>query len=700
MIGRAPPARSGRVPAGVSSRILFSVILGVWIDALLLMAGARIAAPLLLVPVLAAGVVTTAGELCLLLFRVRVLVAWLPAAFVAGVSVSSVAMLPATIVLHWPAQTAFLAWSVVVVAAATAGLARRRALPPADWRGALTALPMAVLLAWFCRIEAQAVPTLLRTNILPTWIDYFTHGATIATFASPFAIGVGDIMLPGTPLVFYHYGPFMLPAAIAPMSGLSPLAIATAILPALGLMAGLCGLFALGAELAGVGPALLALWLLTVLPDASQQGLRNGFYGFHWLMLIGPGSGYAIGTAALAYLCALPWFRERRTGPLALAGLLTLMLVQIRVHMVMLMAPALAGAVALTALPARWSRAALAAGLGGAGLLTVLLLAGRLGPELPALLRTADYVRLVAANGPPAYAGALLPEWPFGLGVLAGVALTLVAALGFWALALPIVAVLARRAGRFTAADQVPLLLCLVSLLLVVWAPVAGNNDMTEYKHRHFVLLYALVVVWTTLRALDLVGAASWLAGWTPRRAIAVVGGVTLATMLALHAVDPSKPPKAMPWAPSFYAQPVAPGIPQLAAFLRAHARDGDRLAVGGSGAQPSLTGPALQVVSLTGVPSYVGRIDFAVGTRPPAIAALVRQRAAEVDAIGHATDRDAAMVLLRAASIRWLVAVAPELPAWDPKGTAAAYQNATAYLYDAAPEDASPNGANPRQEP
>src|SRR4051812_24172412 len=108
-------AGRGGVSPGLRNRLFFALAVGALIDALLLMAGARVRAVGLTAPLVAAGVITIAGEILLLLFGVRRLAGWLPAAFVAGTTLTSIVMLVPTMLFQWSAQSAFLAWCAVVL---------------------------------------------------------------------------------------------------------------------------------------------------------------------------------------------------------------------------------------------------------------------------------------------------------------------------------------------------------------------------------------------------------------------------------------------------------------------------------------------------------------------------------------------------------------------------------------------------------
>lgn len=665
-----------------ASRIIFYLIMGGAIDTLLIMAGGSVGF-WLIAPIVAVGVITTAGELLFLTFGLKRLIAWLPASFVAGVSVVSCTMLAPSWALGWSAQNAFLLCAALILIAALV-LSKKVAQPqPVRPLDAIVILPCVVLAVYFCRHIAQSLPTIMLDNTLPAWFDYFAHGTITASFGGTFLSSVGDIMLPGVDRVFYHYGSFMLPAALSEISGLSGLALATSILLPLGLLVGLCGLFALAAELAGLGAALIAVWLLACLPDASHYFLKNGFLGFHWLTFVSPGTGYAIGTAAIAYLCALPWFKNRFAGPLVLAALLTLMLILIRAHMFLLMAPALTAAVMLAALPPPWRARVFFSGLLLATALTVLVVSGLLGRDILQISRPAEYVKMAFQSGPAFFRRAFGNfEEPWS--VLAGGFLLLPGVLGFWTLLLPAVVFIEAKSRRFQPLDYIPGLMCGAYLLLIFWAPAAGNNDISEYKHRHFPLLCSIVIIWVSVRSLQIAGVTQWLASCSVQwKAVAVAIWSTTTIILLGHTL-PEKPKQSMAWAVAVFNVRLGNGVPQAADFLRTRSKPGDIMMIGGEGAQGNLTGTALELVSMTNIPSYVGRVSLIVATRPPAVAAIAKARAADIAATDRAPDSASAMAILRDRRVRWYVMTAPDLPAWDMTGALADFHAGSIYVYDA----------------
>ncbi|WP_044559021.1 hypothetical protein [Azospirillum sp. B4] len=671
-----------RLTGSPAARLLFIVTVAGLVDSLLLLAGTPITPIWPIATLAGTAIVTTSGELLLNQFKVDGLAARLPVALVVGISVTSVAMLIPTLVFGWTAQSAFMAWSAMVIAWIIVRRESRTALPPVPWSDVFTALVWAIVVAFFCRHIAAALPTLTETLVLPSWVDYFAHGTVVASFGAPLAAGGGDLIVPGAPRYFYHYAPFMLPAALGQVTGLPALGLATAVLLPLGLFVGLCGLFGLAAEMGGMGVAFIALGLMLLVPDASHYGLRNGLLGFDWLVFTAPGSAYAIGTAAVAYLCLLKWCRGGGARPLALAVLLTFMLIAIRAHMFLLWAPAMAGTVAWRLLPAPWPWRMVVFGLALASLLTVALVFGWLGQGLLTWTAATRYADALYNNGPEAVAA-----WVHALGdgwrTLAGGLMALPAALGAWLVAAVLALVLVTRGKRFQAEDLPPVLLCVTYVLLVFWAPMAMNNNVSEYKQRHFVLLYAIVALWTTVRMAEAGGWGTWINRLGPGRGAAAVAVTVVLALTFLHGTDPARPSAALGWASAFFHTRVQPGIPEAAGYLRDHATPGDRMLIGGHGANGALDGPAMQLVALTGIPCHVARIDQMLTTRTPEVVAVVRQRMADQAAVDHAGDRQAAAALLRQRGIRWYIVAAPDMPAWDGSGAAATFHRGEVFVYD-----------------
>ena len=684
------PVAGGTFRRYVAVRILFYCIVGGFVDALLLIAGAEAPVAWGFVPIFAVCIITTSGEILLRVFRIRLEFGWLPAAFVVGITITSTIMMGPTILWHWSAQDAFLVWSALVLIGALVGLHRPPSGLPYSTLDLPIAFGIALFVGFFTRYQAAALPAVWQTGTLAAWSDYFVHGTLIASFGDPLALRAGDIMLPGAPRPFYHYAPFMLPAALSEVTNLPGLGLATAVLLPLGIFVGLCGLYPLAVELGGLWQGLLALLLVALLPDASHYGLYNPLFSFPWLLYAAPGSAYAIGLAAIAWLCMLRGLRGGKRTALILSVLLTLFLIPVRAHMFLLFGPALVGTIFLSLIRPTLRAQVLGLCITVCIGMTILLIAGVFDKYGGQQARSEDYLKMVFENGPTQYL-TFLHHLSQQLGQVVatsiGGLLLMPATLGLWTFFFPAVAIWEARRGRFAPEDCLPVLLCLTYLALIFWAPISSTGDLAEYKHRHFVLLYVIIVLWTVLRLASLAGVSRALKRAGPAVSGGLIGALVLGTFLVFRDIDAARPPRSMTWAKGSYAVQVEPGIPDAAFFIRTHERQGDVLAVGGTGAFGALKGPAVELSSLTDLPVYVGRIDQYISARGPEIAALVKARASQMAAVHASPIREAAFSALRAYGVRWYVTVAPEMPAWDRTGATATYQAGSTFVYDTAIE-------------
>jgi hypothetical protein len=675
-------------PWSVGLRLLFYVNIGVFVDALLWMSGAPIHGAALLAPLFGATIVTFAGEVLLALFGMRSLSAPLAASFVIGSALSSIAVIVPTLLWQWPADIAFLLWSSIVVVAG--GLVWRRFDAPASAIArdiAATAL-FALFVGFFGRHQITALPALLHTAVLPAWVDYFIHGSTIVSFGDPAAAGSGDIMLAGAPRVFYHYAPFMLPAALSKISGLCGLGLATAVLLPLGLLIGMMGLYGLASEWASFWMAVLAVSLVATLPDASTYFFKNGFFGFQWLILTAPGSAYAIGLGAVAYACLIRWFFDRRFATLALTALLTLMLILVRVHMFLLAAPAFAGAVLLDLLAPRWRVPIVIVCALIVTALTLLLVQGAAFENYAGqFAQPFTYILDVLRLSPDPYVriiDVIAQRWGKAAAALPAALFLFFTTLGLWAAAFPLVFSCLRLNRKSTAADVVLMLLCCAYVMLIFWAPVARNGSLDEYKHRHFVLLYAIIVLWTLLSLVRLAQESAWLSRANAARAGAF-GTVALAAMLITKRnIDAAEPADSLRWATTYYNVRIDPGVTPAAAFIRNHRRYRDIIAVNSIAAHETVLSLATELSSMADMPIYVARADLEM-LRGGEIARSVQARLTDLKAVETSSNIADAFSILRAHAIRWYVVVAPALPRWDESGGSASYHSASVYVYDAA---------------
>src|SRR5438034_2218276 len=207
------------------------------------------------------------------------------AAWVFGIFATSLGLSALVQWIELSATSAAAVWAV-----AAGGLVWRLGL----WRTRLDVrelpgimLCAAVTLLW-CRHSAEAPAILLRTDVLPVWIDYVIHGGVISGFGDPLAQGQQSIDLAGFPRFFYHYASYLVPAAFAAPLDLPGLPFATSVWLPLGFFTLCCGAYFFGQTLAGRAGGMGAVAVLTLVPQAGDYGLRNAFFGFDWHVITHP----------------------------------------------------------------------------------------------------------------------------------------------------------------------------------------------------------------------------------------------------------------------------------------------------------------------------------------------------------------------------------------------------------------------------
>jgi hypothetical protein len=581
---------------------------------------------------LAATVVIVFVILCagnLLLRAVGAADLGVPAAWVLGLSATAVALLP-MVWLGLLAASAFAIWALIVLALSV----RFRAESAPAWIA--LALCGAATLFW-CWDIARVPHVLARDGVLATWTDQFYHGATISQFGDPRGEGRGSNLLAGAPLSAYHYASYLLPAALAWPLDLPGLPLATSVWVPLGFFTVCAGAYVLGAALAGRFGGVAGLAALTLLPDAASYGLANRAFGYYWHQLEVPGGTYAVGACLVAF--ALLHRRATAASALLIAAALPL-----RLHVFLLAFPAWLIGTALL----RGRKLVLGATAAGFALFVLAYYVFVPGAT-PAV---GQFLELARNPYLPLY-HTWLPSLSAGYAIGVGMLLLIPAILGVFAVLYPVSVLLLHRARRLERFDLVPLAVLVSYLLLVLTAPVPPHGDATELPHRPFVLLYAVIAIWT------LAGLARWaegFGGWRSARvrmAVVAIAALTSVSTLWYTVRD----------ARLHRSYEVAAGLPQAARFIRANAQAGEVLAVQGLTRGPVYTDNALQLVALTGIPAYLSmpHMRATLGGQ----ADEVERRYAALASIAAAQD---AFARLRELGIQWYVVVGGAArPGWEP---------------------------------
>jgi hypothetical protein len=279
---------------------------------------------------------------------------------------------------------------------------------------------------------------------------------------------------------------------------------------------------------------------------------------------------------------------------------------------------------------------------------------------------------------PTAYAGwytGLLESYGRGVAVPAGMLLIFPVALGIFVLLYPVSAFLAHRFGGLRGIDVVPAALVVGYVLVMIAAPIPQHHDATELTHRPFVLLYAVLAIWTVAALVKLLAARGVPHLW---RALLLASGVALPLVWPQTGVLGELPK--FYWGGRHYSYTVKEGLPQAATFLRHRSRPGDVIAVEGL-ASPSewvATDVATQLSSMTGMPAYISRPFIHAGRRQE----VALKRYFALKRVAAEKSVPAALAGLRELGVSWHVVVGKEGPRWDPGRGQAAFSNGEVAVY------------------
>lgn len=621
-------------------------------------------------------------------------------AFVLGLVATCLALYVSTLLFPITAASAFGAAAALVVGLRLvlrrriAAMAQAVAAP--DWRRlAGLALCVAFTYAW-CRAPADAYQALRTQGMLPVWSDYYFHGALISQFGDPRALGHGSIFFAGLAPTFYHFGSYGAAAALAGMLGQPGLPLALAAWLPLGFLAMAAGAYALGERLAGAAGGVAALAVVAIIPDASNYGLRNGFFSFHWAVVTTAGATYAVGAAFVSLTLLDRWVTERARAALIASALLAAACVLLRVQIFLLYFPAWVATAAICSVREPKPRShvtwlalgGLAAGAVGMFVAVVHLYATdprfwRLkGPALERFL-----IAVHTMQEPTAYTGLYARLESLNVPAIAlagGILLAVVAALGAFVLLLPAAWLLARNKGVLRPIDISCGLLLYCWMLLMLFAPVPFHGDATDLIHRPFVLLYPSVAIWTLCLGLRVLATRI-------DPATKLWPALAAAAILALPAIVTHAPGMMRPkfsWGERYVTTRIPPGLIESAAFMRRHAAAGDVFGVAGLTAEDESFDLSMEICALSGMPAYLSRpsMEMSKGARRRRIA---RERMTAMQAVDAAPDYRTAMDSLRALNVRWYLVTGGRGPRWDPSRAHAAFSAGDVALY-AARKDSS----------
>lgn len=562
------------------------------------------------------------------------------------------------------AVTAFFAVSAVLAFA----LRRSNSFMESQRSDFMIVLWMVIVVLLVSFIPVRSFFSLPSGGEFGLWSDFFIHGVTVNMFGSPFLVGQGDPFLAGNPIAFYHYAAFLYPAFLTKFLGLSGLAMAVSILLPLGLFLALLGIYLLGSELGGRTGGVVSLLLILLFPwPVTYTGAS--FYDHMWSLYSSPGTGYAIGISCVALVLLSRFLKGGGLRVLILSLACLASLVLFRVHMFLVLAPAYFFALAHHYL----HRKGIILVLG----LSLLLFSPLVFPLFESdeasktfLASLSSYMHWSLLDSTTLKRFVELFGFYSGARSLAQLWAILYAVGGAFLVAAPWSVFKAIQQREHNSIDSMPLFIVFSFAMILLFAPTA-YRDTSEFKHRHFTLVYALLVIFT---ASALVRSAPGRLSdiLASRRNLAVL---ILVTCLAITAwslrANPAAPRgEIATW--GLFDQKLSFSSNQIAEYIRDRSQVGDKIAFDHQETKELIKGPAMEVLSFSGLPAFLARREFQ-GSRPPIVAAEAMRREKFIDEVLAQSDVSIAMRMLKDSGIRWFVVFHPEVIQFDRQGLSAA---------------------------
>ncbi|HEX6528906.1 MAG TPA: hypothetical protein VF004_03745 [Burkholderiales bacterium] len=319
--------------------------------------------------------------------------------------------------------------------------------------------------------------------------------------------------------------------------------------------------------------------------------------------------------------------------------------------------------------------------LGGAALAFILFVLG--------FYALTDYERALeiflanvhTLHEPTAYQGwyeRVMASGGRSVAIPAGLLAVLVAGLGALVVAHPVALALTLRRRALGAGDGATIAMVGCYVLLMASAPIPQHGDSTELTQRPFVLLYAVLVVWTAAALVE------WLSLRAQPGPRAVGIGVLAVSALALPLVWPQAGALGLPkfgWGWRHLTHAVPEGLPEAAGFLRRHFRPGDVFAAQDLALEWVASDLATKTTALTGAPAYLARpfVHISKGGRRRDVAL---ERYAALARVADEQSAAAAFARLREMGVQWYVVAGGAGPRWDRDRSAASFAAGEVAVY------------------
>lgn len=542
-----------------------------------------------------------------------------------------------------------------------------------------------ILLTAVALYKYAAIPVqMLSEGRLNIWNDYYLHGVTLESLGGRFAYG-GSFEIVGEAISkYYHYVPFMFASVVMSLQGMDGFTAALSVLLPQGLLICALGIFVLCAQLSDLKAGLIAAIFSMVVPGYLFF-FQSGWLDPYWNVFIHPGAGYALALCMVAISAASLYCQTPNKRVLATMCVLTLLVGVTRFHFLLLLVPLLAW-ISIPLVnkgnPYGWLK-----GFVATVVALLLISAFMVGDDngFVAYAKTAEYLQ-INVNQLLFFGEKLYSAPPNDvISVFALLCVMLAAAVGVYLILYPALLISKLKSKSLVLTDLIPLALLTIFICFMVYAPVARNADLTEYKHRHFPLLYWVFAIYCNTFLVSLV--FKHVKGLEVDKryfgGVCILLLITLPWVISTEAAKPNF--KSMQWATVMHGNAVEKEKLDLANFIHKNSTMGDVFLVPlplQNYGQTTINSFTTEIISLSGIPAYLSRTTL-FGPMPGCIGRLVAQRKAIAMAIASAPNWNEAANIMRNNGIRWYLYDNNSFPGWAPTGVAS-FANPRFAVYDA----------------
>lgn len=526
-------------------------------------------------------------------------------------------------------------------------------------------LMISIVVTIWAREALVSVHEAEATGVFRSWSDFLLQAAEIKYLEDYPSFARHSIYLMDTPQPLYHRASYALSAVYSWVTKDPELETSTYFWMPTGIILLGMGAYGLATALAGRVAGIVSVFALFMLPDASMYWLKNGYFAFHWLVQVAPGTGYALALVLVALAVYSFGVVNSHFRQVLVAAFLVLISGAFRVHIAIPAIALFAWLLLFSWRPAKsWHRSAT---------ILILLLIGWLAAVFmesvtfaPHLLTGQRdgllYMDAVHAATPTAYEG-LYAKWTAGVDsiwkiIFIGYALMLLAQYGAILPAIFVLIILRiRSSSAIWPVDAIPFLLLAAHCAVTFLLPTPSNGDITEWSHRSFVLVYVVLLMFVTSWISQMVSNAYIRGRKIGKTEIVAALVVLSAGMIVPWQYGKKIQQGSLRDGPSACATVISGDMFKMGHYLREHSRAGDRMLM--SNGDPMALG-----VALTGLQAYVsrGQLFQRIGGD---VAKEAISRNAENSRLGGIKNYEDLLTFGRKVGVRWYVLQPGDMPGW-----------------------------------